>query len=170
MAVRNPFSPRRRDEGGMTLMELMIAGVVAAIVLLALITMYITSMQAWDRAGARLALQRNAALALDTVMFDVRHGSRVEVDAGLTQLTIYRTTAAGDSTIAVYQLVGDELRNQHGVALVDRVTSLTFTSPNGVKVAVEMSLVDDLGTSAVDADDATIFVESAAVCRNLSVY
>jgi Tfp pilus assembly protein PilW len=170
MAVRHPFSPPRRDEGGFTLMELMIAGVVAAIVLLALITMYITSMQAWDRAGARLALQRNASMALDQVMFDVRHGSRVEVGGGGTSLTIIRTTAAGDSTIASYQLVGDQLRNQYGVALVDRVTSLTFATPNGFKLEAAMSLVDDLGTSAQEADDATIFVESAAVCRNQAAY
>jgi len=170
MAVRNPFLPRRRDEAGLTLMELMIAGVVAAIVLLAVITMYITSMQAWDRAGARLALQRNAALAMDKVLFDVRHGSHVEIGAGSTSMTIYRATVAGDSTLAVYQLVGDELRNQHGVALVDRVTSLVFTSGNGFKVEVEMSLEDDLGTSAQQADDATIYMESAAVCRNQSLY
>jgi hypothetical protein len=103
-------------------------------------------------------------------MFDVRHGSRVEIGGGGTSMTIYRATVAGDSTMATYQLVGDELRNMHDVALVDRVTSLQFTSGNGFKVEVQMTLEDDLGTSAQPADDATIYVESAAVCRNQSVY
>lgn len=159
-----------RDRAGMTLTELLIAGVVMAIVLVALITMYITSMEAWDRAGARLALQRSAALALDKVMFDIRHGSRVEIGSGSTSMTIYRATVGGDSTLAVYQLVGDELRNQHGTVLVDRVTSLQFASGNGFKVNVQMSLEDDLGTTAVQEDDATIYIESTAVCRNQSLY
>jgi hypothetical protein len=154
------------SEAGLTLMELMVAAIVAAIVLLALVTMYITSMQAWDRSGARLALQRNAALALNQVVFDVRHGSRVEIGAGSTELTVYRTTAGGDSLSAYYQLVGDELRNQHGTVLVDKITSLQFTSPNGTHVDIQMNLVDDLGTSALEGDDKAIYFRSAAVCRN----
>lgn len=163
-----PGRARLGGAAGFTMIELMITGVVAAVVLLALITMYITTMQAWDRAGARLALQRNAAMALDRVMFDVRHGSRVEIGSGSTSLTIYRVTASGDSTLAAYQLVGDELRNQHGTVLVDKVTSVQFTSPNGIRVNVELSLLDDLGTSALEGDDKAIYIESAAVCRNLS--
>jgi len=163
-----PARARLGGASGFTMIELMITGIVAAIVLLALITMYITSMQAWERAGARLALQRNAAMALDSVMFDIRHGSRVEVGGGSTSLTIYRATASGDSVLAFYQLVGDQLRNQHDTVLVDKVTSLQFTSPDGIRANVELSLLDDLGTSALDGDDMTIYIESAAVCRNKS--
>jgi hypothetical protein len=172
MTARRHLLSRKpwQSQAGLTLTELMIAGVVTAIVMVALITMFITSMEAWDRAGARLALQRSAALALDKVMFDIRHGSRVEIAPGLTSMTIYRTTVGGDSTLAVYQLVGDELRNQYGTVLVDRVTSLQFTSGNGFKVNVQMSLVDDLGTTAVPEDDATLYIESTAVCRNQSLY
>ena len=120
------------NAAGLTLMELMVAAIVAAIVLLAVVTMYITSMQAWDRSGARLALQRSAAMALDRVIFDVRHGSRVEIGSGPTSMTIFRTTSAGtDSTLAVYTLIGDQLTNQHGTVLVDKITSLEFTSTNG---------------------------------------
>lgn len=157
------------DQSGFTLTELMVAAIIAVIVLLALIVMYITSLQAWDRSGARLALQRNAALALDRVVFDVRHGSRVEIGAGSTSLTVYRTTPAGvDSTLATYSLVGDQLRNQHGTVVLDRITSLQFTSSNGVSVDIQLSLEDDMGTPGLDTDDREIYFRSEAVCRNRS--
>lgn len=156
------------NAAGFTLMELIVATVVAAIVLLALITMYITSLQAWDRSGARLALQRNGALALDRVIFDIRHGSRVEIGSGSESLMIYRTTAGSDSLMATYTLVDDGLTNIHGTVLLDKVTSLQFTSPSGVSVEIEMSLEDDLGTPGLEGDDKAIYFRSAAVCRNRS--
>lgn len=161
------------NTAGFTLMEVIVATVVAAIVLLALITMYITSLDAWDRSGARLALQRNAAMALDRVIFDVRHGSRVEIGAGATSLTVYRTTAGVDSTLAFFELVGDRLRyaragGDSAIVLLDKITSLQFTSANGVSVDIELSLEDDLGTAGLEGDDKAIYFRSAAVCRNQS--
>jgi type II secretory pathway pseudopilin PulG len=161
------------NAAGITLMELIVAMVVVAIVLLALVTMYITTLQAWDRSGARLALQRNAALALDRVVFDVRHGSRVEVGSSPPSLTVYRTTAGADTVTAEYELSGQELLYQRAsseeqIVLLDKVSSLQFISPNGISVEIEVSLEDDLGTTDLEGDDREIYFRSSAVCRNRS--
>jgi prepilin-type N-terminal cleavage/methylation domain-containing protein len=170
-AIRQPLTG---DASGMTLMEVIVATVVVAIVLLALVTMYITSLQSWQRSGARLALQRNAALALDRVVFDVRHGSRVEVGSSPPSMTVYRGPAGADTVTAVYQLApaDGELRyqrpSQQQIVLLDKITSLQFTSPNGISVEIELSLEDDLGTTDLEGDDREIYFRSAAVCRNRS--
>ncbi len=61
-------------------------------------------------------------------------------------------------------------RNSCGVALVDNVTALQFTSGNGVKVGVEVDLYDNRGTTARTGDDMSIHLASTAVCRNQSLY
>ena len=159
-----------RREAGLTMVEVIVATIVTAIVLLSLITLYLTSMDAWDRSGARLALQRRADLALERIAADVRAGSKVEIDPGQTQMSIYRTTATGDSLVASYALVDDELQNNHGTVLAERLTSLQFASVAGCKVSIPLTLEDDLGTTALDGDDVRLYTASAIVCRNRAPY
>lgn len=159
-----------RDDRGLTMMEVIVATIITGIVLLALVTLYLTSMDAWDRSGAQLALQRRADLALERIAADVRTGSNVEIDAGQTQMSIYRTTATGDSLIASYALIGDELQNNHGTVLAERLTSLQFESSGGAKVTIQLTLEDDLGTAALDGDDVRLYTKSAIVCRNRALY
>jgi prepilin-type N-terminal cleavage/methylation domain-containing protein len=172
MRIRTILVPRgpRHGSTGFTLVELMVSTVVVGIVLVAIIVMYVTAMQAWRGAGTRLALQRNADMGLEKVLSDVRAGSRVEINPAQTQMTIYRATASGDSTMAVYSFASGGLRNSYGTVLVSNVTSLVFTSGNGIKVMIQLSLLDNAGTSGVTGDDATIQMESVAVCRNASLY
>ena len=160
----------RRREAGFTILELLIAGVAAAIVALAVMSMYISSMQAWGSAGSRLALQRSADYAVERILGDIRKGSRVVITSGGAAMAIYRATASGDSLMVSYSVVSNELRNSFGVVLVNRVTSLQFTSGNGVKVGVELELYDNRGTTGVTGDDLSIHVASTAVCRNQSLY
>ncbi len=160
----------RSGSRGFTLVEVMVASVVAGIVIAAVVTMYITSLDAWDLSGARLAIQRNGDYAMEWIVKDIRAGSRVAIGAGQQSMTIYRTTATGDSTLGYYGLDGTQIKNMHDVVIADDVAMLRFTSGNGVKVRIEMTLYDDLDTPSVDTDDKVIELESIAVCRNQSLY
>ena len=155
---------------GMTLTEVMISSVAAAVVIAAVVAMYITSLDAWDLSGAQLAIQRNGDLTMEWIVRDIRAGSHVEIGANQQSMTVYRTTISGDSTQAYYELDGSEIKNMHGVVLATNVTDLTFTSGNEIKVWVEMTLQDDLGTSSLETDDKVIELTSVAVCRNQSLY
>lgn len=164
------MSGSRLNSKGFSLIEVMVASIAAGVVIAAVITMYLTSLDAWDLSGARLAIQRDADLAMEWIVKDIRAGSRVDIGAQQESMTIYRTTASGDSVIAAYSLAGTELKNMHGVVLAENVTSLTFTSGNEVKVQIQMVLEDDLGTDSLETDDKTIEMNSIAVCRNQSLY
>lgn len=137
----------------------------ASIVILAASTMYLTSMEAWDEAGAELALQRNVDRVVEKVLSDVRSGSAVTVGKNGTSITIVRATSHGDSIVGVYAFAEGVLRNQFGVALLDNVESGKFESPDGVKIVISVTLEDDMGTSALKADDARMYITAAAVCR-----
>ena len=159
-----------RNQLGLTMMEVIVATIVTSIVLLALISLYLTAMDAWDRSGARLAMQRSVDLALERMAADVRRGSKIEIGPGQVEMSVFRTTATGDSLVASYELVGDELQNNHGVVLADHVTSLQFTSSGSTKVTMQLTLEDDLGTASLDGDDVRLYVKSAIVCRNRALY
>ena len=151
---------------GMTMVEVLIAGFIGAIVILAAFTMYLTSMETWNLSGARLALQRNGDRAVKRIAFDIRHGDTVVVGADSTSIAVTRTIAGATVTLSTYVLTGDQVVNMHGTVLTGDVTDLRFFTSNGAKVWISMTLADDMGTTAVPFDDQRIEISSVAVCRN----
>ncbi|MBN2566138.1 MAG: hypothetical protein JXB46_10555 [Candidatus Eisenbacteria bacterium] len=158
---------------GITTLEVLIAGFIGAIILLAAFTMYLTSIETWEMSGARLALQRAGDRAVRQIAFDIRHGDFVVISADSTQIDVTRTIGGATQVLAVYRLDGYEVKNQFNVSLTDpnhsgdiKVTSLQFWSINGTKVWISMTLEDDMGTSALAADDQRVEINSVAVCRN----
>ncbi len=157
---------RLASNAGVTLVELMVVGIIGAIVLLAAFTMYLTSMETWDLSGARLALQRNGDRAVKRIAFDIRHGDTVIVGADSTSIAVTRTISGATAVQATYALTGDQVVNQHGTVLTGDVTDLRFSSGNGAKVWISMTLADDMGTTALPFDDQRVEINSVAVCRN----
>ena len=148
------------------MLELMIAGFIGAIILLAAFSMYLTSMETWDLSGARLALQRNGDRVVKQITFDIRHGDTVVVGADSTSIAVTRSISGTTTTLATFALTGDQVINQHGTVLTSDVTDLTFSSSNGIKVWISMTLADDMGTTALPFDDQRVQISSVAVCRN----
>ena len=157
---------RLPTNAGLTALEVMLAGFIAAIILIAAFSMYLTSMDTWDVSGARLALQRNGDRAVKRISFDIRHGDTVVVGADSTSIAVTRTIAGATATLATYGLTGDQLVNQHGTVLASDVTDLRFSTCYGAKVWISMTLADDMGTTAVPFDDQRMQINSVAVCRN----
>ena len=176
MARRRPRPDRKaggRAEAGLTLLEVLIASFMGAIILLAAFTMYLTSLDTWDISGSRLALQRNGDRAVRQIAFDIRHGDYVVIGADSSSIAVTRTLGGSTSTLAQYRLEDEQVKNGANVSLTDpnqtgdiKVTSLRFSSSNGVKVWISMTLVDDMGTTALPYDDQRVEINSVAVCRN----
>jgi Tfp pilus assembly protein PilW len=163
---RSVTGGRSTTNVGMTMVEVLIAGFIGAIILLAAFTMYLTSMETWDVAGARLALQRNGDRAVKRIAFDIRHGDTVIVGADSTSIAVTRTISGATVVLATYALADDQVVNQHGTVLTSDVTDLRFYSGNGAKVWISITLADDMGTTALPFDDQRIEINSVAVCRN----
>ena len=165
-AHRSVRGGRLASNAGITMLELMIAGLIGAIILIAAFSMYLTSMETWDVSGARLALQRNGDRTVKRIAFDIRHGDTVIVGADSTSIIVTRTILGATVTLATYALTGDQVVNMHGTILTSDVTHLRFFTSNGAKVWISMALADDMGTTAVPFDDQRVEINSVAVCRN----
>lgn len=166
-ATHTPQSKRLpRGSAGLTTLEVLIAGFMGAIILLAAFSMYLTSMETWDTAGARLALQRSGDRAVRQMAFDIRHGDYVVVGADSTSIAVTRTIGGATQTLATYAQSGRTVVNQHGTVLAENVDELRFSSGNGVKVWISMALSDDMRTTALPYDDQRVEINSVAVCRN----
>lgn len=163
---RSVSGGRLASNAGVTLVELMVVGIIGAIVLLAAFSMYLTSMETWDISGARLALQRNGDRAVKRIAFDIRMGDTVVVGTGSTSIAVTRTIDSATDTLSTYALTGDQVVNMHGTVLASDVTDLQFFTSNGAKVWISMTLVDDMGTTALPFDDQRVEINSVAVCRN----
>ncbi|MCK4408895.1 MAG: hypothetical protein KAW67_02350, partial [Candidatus Eisenbacteria sp.] len=133
-AHRSVPGGRLASNAGITMLELMIAGFIGAIILIAAFSMYLTSMETWDISGARLALQRNRDRAVKRIAFDIRHGDTVVVGPDSTSIAVTRTILGTTVPLAAYALVGDQVVNMHGTILTSGVTDLQFFSSNGAKV------------------------------------
>jgi hypothetical protein len=151
---------------GITTLEVLIAGFIGAIILLAAFTMYLTSLDTWDISGARLALQRNGDRAVKQIAFDIRHGDLVSISPDSSSILITRTISSTLDTLAAYSHVDDTVVNIYGTVLANNVTDLSFYSSNGIKVWISMTLADDMGTDALPFDDQRVEINSVAVCRN----
>ena len=150
----------------MTLAEVMIGSLLAGFIILAGVGMYVNSIETWDHTAARLNVQREASLIVEGMMDEIREGSSVIVSNPGTSVSVYRRTGGADSLMNVYTFAGTELRNRSGTVLLDRVTSLSFTSPYQKKLIIRVRLEDDMGTSGLSEDDQGISIEAVAVCRN----
>jgi hypothetical protein len=156
----------------------MVVGLITAIVILAIITMYLTSMEAWQQSGARLALQQNGDRVFETIVSDIRAGTLVTTTPDSLSMTIVRTLGPVDSTVAVYEYVPDDGELTRGNAdpadpfyeeavLLDHITWLRFdTTYGGIKARTRVILEDDMGTTALPYDDVRVQMETAAICRN----
>ncbi len=151
----------------MTISEVLIASLLAGFIVVAAMTMYVTSIETWQQTSARLDIQRDASLIVDMMLHDIRGARSVTISNANTRMDIYWRTATGaDSLANTYFLDNDELKNLANTVLLDRITALSFTSSDGKKVAIQMRLEDDLGTSARSEDDEGIRYEAIAVARN----
>ncbi len=78
----------RRGERGITLVEVVVVGVLAAIVMLALTGFYISSQGTWIDASTQVVTQREASLVLETIADSVHASNSATVNAGTRTLIL----------------------------------------------------------------------------------
>jgi hypothetical protein len=185
--LRSRGSAFRRCAGGnsgLTTLEVLIAGFIGAFVLITAFVMYLTSLDTWDIAGTRLALQRNGDRAVREISFQIRRGDDVMISPDGTALDVTRTIGETTETWASFWQQGSSLvywavidpdpdegvpAYTDTVRLADNVVSLNFSKdpPSiGGEVMVTLTLEDDMGTPDLIYDDQRVEIRSLAVPRN----
>lgn len=141
---------------GFTIVELMVAVALAAVIFFGIAVAYMLFMEWWDRGTSLLNLQRDGSYALFDITKSVRGGSMVSIPSA-TQLDVKN---AGGGTIASYywESADSTLRNLSGGKVVaSKVDSLHFAQ-SGPTVLVTLVLTD--------SDHQEAYFSTAASLRN----
>lgn len=88
-------SPPRMGQRGFTLVELIVAGAIGAVVLLAVFSMYRATRTSFEQAGSQTALQRQGTLALQAIQREAQRAATVAYNscapAGTTSRSLLLT-------------------------------------------------------------------------------
>jgi type II secretory pathway pseudopilin PulG len=88
MKSRTPVD-RMRSQRGITLVEVTVVGVLAAIVMLALTGFYVNSQGTWIDSSAQAVTQREASFVLETLTDSIHTASSATVSSGPPMLVLY---------------------------------------------------------------------------------
>lgn len=162
--MRNAFRAASGN-GGFTLPEVLLAALLAIAALAAGFAAYGGTLRSFDGTATLADLQREASTAVEVIARDIRSGSSVTVGAGGDSLNVYYYTGSYDSLAARYSLDGNnQVVNIDGVALIEQVSSLDFSSADGRVVNIDVLLEDTRRAGA--GDDIHVLMSSTVACRN----
>ena len=146
---------RRRSTSGFTLVELMVALMLTALVAVIVGVIYLTNQRSWKQGQEKLILQQEVTRCVEQIARDVRASRWVQY-AGPTDLRTYDATG---SETHHYYLSGDKLYQDAGPLVDLKCTQLTFginSDTTIVSVVVELE----------DAAENKVKVETDAALRN----
>ncbi|MBI2875930.1 MAG: prepilin-type N-terminal cleavage/methylation domain-containing protein [Candidatus Tectomicrobia bacterium] len=148
-----------QDEGGFTLVEVLIVALLGSVILLGLTTLYVNGLAFYDQGIGRLELQRQGSLAMEDMAREIREGTGFTIGGAQDRLDV--TVAAG--TLAYFR-AGNNLNFQDtagniltlvpSASVPCSVSQLTFTprDPDGdgmnEVVQIELELTDGGGQIA----------------------
>jgi len=159
-----------RSQRGFSIIDLIIAVGVSAFVIMAGMAFYAGTLRSARGTSSLAGLQRDAALAVESVSRAIREGSSVTIAsdsaAGSDSLRVLLRVGTVDSLIACYHPDDQgQLLDISGNIVVSNVDSVQFSTSNGTLVNASVYLRDGMGT-AESSDDQSVLIETTTSCRN----
>jgi prepilin-type N-terminal cleavage/methylation domain-containing protein len=155
----------RRTSRGFTLTELLVTITASAVVIFAGFLIYGGMVQSMKGTSALARMQRQSGIAVDVVTRSVREASRMSIPSS-DSLLVYYDTASGESLATVFSLDNmDRLIDDTGFVLARTVDSLSFSSPDGMALHMELVLRDSVKSDRTD-DDKLVHFSTTVVRRN----
>ena len=154
---------RTRGRQGATLVELLVAVVLAGIVTLAAVILYLLNERSFDQGREKLMAQQNASWCLEAIARDVRVARRVDLVTA-ERMVLYDIDGAPISTWARGTVNGQSLLQRNGRSMAPEVcTALRFTLVNLESTAVDLML------ELEDPAENRIRLETRSALRNHDV-
>ncbi|MBN2565627.1 MAG: hypothetical protein JXB46_07950 [Candidatus Eisenbacteria bacterium] len=155
-----------RGRRGISLIEPVVATAASAGVVLAVITVYVSTIRSWEGTAALADVQREASLAMEVMTRNIRPGSTVSIAGGDSIEVFLRLDGGADSLIARYYLdTAGNLRDNADNIVTTRVDSLGFTSPDNQTVNIDVVLKNEMDGDRA-SDDQSVLMSSTVICRN----
>ncbi len=136
---------KTKSQKGYTLIELLVAIIAGAIVILAAGVVIVSGHTSWNKAWKAVNLQRNASYAMLVMSQSIKEANSVTVDANNKAMTI--TDAAGNTTRFSWNIGQDTLRSWVGTGspstVIDDVQYLQFNKDDvNDTVTIDLRMLD----------------------------
>ena len=123
---------------GFSLIEMMVALGILSLIIIGLVTFFSGGTRAWVTGQYQLEAQRNARLAIDRMVKEIREGNNFAIGAGNDSVTISYLSSFGKDPVT-YKLSGTIIErevNSVSSPLINNVKTLLFASTDSSKVHV----------------------------------
>jgi len=113
---------------GFSLIEMMVALGILSLIIIGLVTFFSGGTRAWVTGQYQLEAQRNARLAMDRMVREIREGKSISSDSNVTKAKVNYLTSFGKNPVT-YQLNGTTIEREVNSAynqVIDNVQSLAF--------------------------------------------
>ncbi len=164
--IGSPGRARLLNNGGFSLVEVLIAALLSTVAIAATFAVYAGTMHSWEGTACLTDVQREASLAVAVMAREIRCGSSVVIGAGSDSISVYYDTGSSDSLMATFHANGNgQLIDIGGGIVTSHVSSVSFSTPDGRAVNIDI-LIDNGRGTATTVDDQHVLMSSTAVCRN----
>lgn len=136
------MTKKKIDKNGFTLIELMVVVVILGLITLGAVTFFSGGIRSWISGQFQLAAQRDARIALDRMVKEIREGDELDNNSDSDTIIInYNVLSEDTLTYSWPGTSGESLTRKSGTgpsaAFLDNVHSLSFVYLN--KAGVEMT-------------------------------
>jgi len=129
----------KKNRKGFSLIEMMVALGILSLIIIGLVTFFSGGTRAWVTGQYQLEAQRNARLAMDRMVKEIRGGKNIisgsDGDTIVVSIPDFDTAAPDDYYEVTYSL-SDTTINRNGNPLINDVKTLNFTYPDASKVHI----------------------------------
>lgn len=132
---------------GFSLIEMMVALGILSLIIIGLVTFFSGGTRAWVTGQYQLEAQRNARLAMDRMVREIREGTSIDEISSNVTIKINYLASFGKNPVTYSLPDSTSTINRNGTPLINDVKTLNFTYPDASKVHILLE-VD------VDKDDA----------------
>ena len=166
---RKGFTPLRPLRGltGFTIIELLSATVIMALVIGGSMAIYIMSLTAWKEGGVQIALQRKASITMEKIvrgiggLGGIREASNVELSVSNTKIEYWNTSDIGSPERSFY-ISNNEIKYDSDTSvtgtdpsIAKNVTGLTF-AVSGDVVTINLSMAEQVMDNTVTINLTTL--------------
>lgn len=148
------MTKKKIDKNGFTLIELMIVVVILGLITLGAVTFFSGGMRSWISGQFQLAAQRDARIALDRMVKEIREGDELDDSSDDDTIIVdYNVLSEDTLTFSWSGTSGDSL-TRNDAPFLDNVHSLSFIYLNqaGVEMTNESNASKILINLQVDLD------------------
>ena len=172
MIYLNKKDKYAKNRRGFSLIELMIVVTILSLMVLGLVTFFSGGARSWISGQSQLKAQREARIAMDSMVKEIREGKNVVIGSYENGVTISYPAVLGKEDVT-FELIGSSVKRNNANILIDNVPGgglfITYFDDEGTQVdppTTASKLRIDLQVDVDGDTEPDIVIETEVNLRN----